>query len=123
MRSNKKLAKLLSILKEESINESNTNHMNMTYKIEQPRNTNKSAHKLHTASFMTVSDMPSDLIMVHDETNSLCLKRSLTKISVNNQSSVNMGDSIVSTAEEHLTRILNLKADMPKFKPKSEREV
>jgi len=56
------------------------------------------------------------------------MRRSLAKINLNqhNQSSVtnsclniNEGDSIVSTAEEHLTQLINFKQSNLKFKPKS----
>ena len=82
------------------------------------------------SSMTTMSDMPSDLIMLQDNTHtrSSMMRRSLAKINLNqhNQSSVtnsclniNEGDSIVSTAEEHLTQMINFKQNHLKFKPKS----
>ena len=137
-KSSKKLAKLLSILHEET-----TLDMNATYKIELPRN---NSHKfmhvqtdrdvfIHRAEITAcqpdifasevsaMGEMHSDL---HNETRSSMMRRSLAKINLqpHDQSSltnINEGDSIVSTAEEHLTThfsIVNKQSEM-KFKPKS----
>jgi hypothetical protein len=175
MKSNKKLVKLLSILREEtslSENDDNIVSNDATYTVEMPRNSKYSNVKtdrdtytndhaeitacqpnmhltlmdhqklasfesrgdldiLHSSmSSNTMSDMPSDMIMLQDNTHtrSSMMRRSLAKINLNqhNQSSVtnsclniNEGDSIVSTAEEHLTQLINFKQNNLKFKPKS----
>lgn len=85
--------------------------------------------RAETDILYSMSDMPSDLIMLQDgSTRSSMMRRSLAKINLNqhNQScvtnsclNINEGDSIVSTAEEHLTQLINFKQNNLKFKPKS----
>ena len=131
---NKKLVKLLNILQEEST----SSMSNETFTIEQPRHSkfsnvqtmrdncgNNRAEITACQPEMYLSIMQNSSCMPEISLRS-SLRRSLAKINLiqpshqsNSCLNINEGDSIVSTAEEHLTNQLNIKNAEMKFKPKS----